>query len=147
LGAILALLFVSCGPKGENEGVPPNVPQKAQKELSGEIEQGEKPPVTEEELKRYQALLKDPHTVIRLAAARVLLAYGDRSGEEVLLEALKRDDTRHRIDAFLALSAGLTEETTPVLQKIVDDEKNPMARYVMKRTLKKALKEFKLRRD
>jgi len=121
-----------------------NIPSfKPQTESPKEAQSVQKPPAPQKERRPYRALLEDQHTVIRLAAARVLLVYGDRSGEGVLLEALKGDDTRHRIDAFLALTGSLTEETVPTLEGALETEKNPMARYVMKRTLKKAIKKLK----
>jgi len=92
----------------------------------------------------YRALLEDPNLVIRMAAARVLLAQGNRSGEEVLLQALHGNDTRFRIDAFYALSGSLVPERIPVLEEALEKEKNPLASFVMKRVLKDALKAYNL---
>ena len=99
--------------------------------------------ISAEHVKRYQELLKDPHLEIRLAAAKVLLEHGDRSGEAILLEALKDEGTHPRLDSFLALSENPTQEILRALQNASEVEKDAMIRFVMKRKLKEAQKKLK----
>ncbi len=131
LGLILVFVLASCGKHPAPE-------PKA--ESAGETETVQETPLKGRSTKPYQELLKDPHMVIRLASARVLLVYGDRSGEGALIEALESEDTRNRIDAFLALSSSPTLELIPILEKAVNSEENPLAEYVMKRSLKEIKK-------
>ena len=93
---------------------------------------------------RYKGLLKDPHPEIRLAAAKVLFEFGEPSGEEVLLEALKGEDLHHRLDSFIELSEKPNTNILRALQNAVESEQDAMARFVMKRNLKAARKKLNL---
>ena len=79
---------------------------------------------------------------IRLAAASVLMSHGDRSGEPVLLEMLKREDIHFRIDSFLKLTEEPTKKIVPDLQSAIEAEHDTMARFVMKRALRNAQKKL-----
>lgn len=101
-------------------------------------------PATSGEAKQYKQLLEDSHMEIRLAAAKVLLDYyRDTTGYSVLLEALRGEDKHFRIDSFLELAEKPTQEILPDLEKAVKNEKDAMARFVMKRALKDAKNKLK----
>lgn len=100
------------------------------------------PPLSDKEAEYYRKLLKDTHIEIQLASASVLMSHGDRSGESVLLELLKGENQHLRIDSFLKLAERPTKKLLPVLQNAIEQEKDAMARFVMKRALKKAQKKL-----
>ena len=96
------------------------------------------PPLTDQEADYYRNLFKDSHVEIRLAAASVLMSHGDRSGERILLELLKGEDLHFRLESFLKLTDVPTRKIVADLQNAIEKEKDMMARFVMKRALKKA---------
>lgn len=100
------------------------------------------PPLAEKEAEYYRKLLKDTHIEIQLASASVLMSHGDRSGEPVLLELLKGENQHLRIDSFLKLAERPTKKLIPQLQEALEKEKDTMARFVMKRALRKAQKKL-----
>ncbi|MFH1858253.1 MAG: HEAT repeat domain-containing protein, partial [Candidatus Omnitrophota bacterium] len=102
-GLFLGLILSSC-----SMGV--GLVKKALPDLGGAPPAAEKAPLAPKEAKKYQELLKDPNIEIRLAAATVLIQHGDPAGGEVLREALKGEDARHRLNAFFALNKYPTQE-------------------------------------
>ena len=90
-----------------------------------------------DDLSRYRTLLSDPDAGIRIAAARVLVAQGDRTAQAILLGALRSPDAHHRIDAALALQEASDQETIHALRQAADQEQHPLARAVLKQVLER----------
>lgn len=152
---LLTVLFIVCGTSCDSrppiETVSPPQEEKEPSEHEEETEHFHEtskelklfPPLTEKEAEYYQRLFKDTHVEIQLAAASVLMSHGDRSGEQVLLELLKGENQHLRIDSFLKLAERPTKKLIPDLQRAIEAEKDTMARFVMKRALKKAQQRLK----
>jgi len=100
--------------------------------------------ILSKDIQHYKELLKDPHPEIRLAAGKVLFEFGEPSGEEALLEALKGEDLHHRLDSFIELSEKPNPNILEALQSAISAEKDAMVRFVMKRNLKQARKKLNL---
>jgi HEAT repeat protein len=128
----LVAAAIGCAPRTVSTAEPPAAVSVAHSDTN---------PPAAKDLDRYRELLDDPDPGMRIAAARLLVEHGDLKGKAILLGALRSPDAHHRIDAALALQKLKDPETIAELRRAAQVERHPLARTVLKETLKQVLRD------